>query len=255
MSPLSILIVIVVIVLIFMLLRYIFVDPYTLQEITSAKDASTIAASSLATNGDAPSSNFAYSIWFYVNDWNYRYGEPKVIFGRMGGASKDGSGSIEGVSGLGPCPAVVLGPVENNVAVSLACFPGSETQESTTTDTSNSVIHTCMVSNIPIQKWVNLVVSVYGRSMDLYIDGKLVRTCLLPGTAKVNNNADIYVTPKGGFDGWTARLQYYPNSINPQEVWNIYTKGYSSTLSMFGTYSLTISVMENGTEKSSVTIG
>jgi hypothetical protein len=250
MSPLSILIVIVVIVFVIMLLRYIFVDPYTLQEIKNGKDASTISASSLATNGDAPSSNFAYSIWFYINDWNYRYGEPKVIYGRMSQASTDGTGSISGISGVGPCPAVVLGPVENNVAVSLACFAGSENAEG-----GDSVLHTCMVSNIPIQKWVNLVVSVYGRSMDLYIDGKLVRTCLLPGTAKVNNNADLYVTPKGGFDGWTARLQYYPNSLNPQEVWNIYSKGYSNALSIFGAYSVEVSLMENGSEKSSVTIG
>ena len=252
MSPLSILIVIVVIVLVIMLLRYIFVDPYTLQEITNGKDASTISASSLATNGDVPSSNFAYSVWFYINDWNYRYGEPKVVFGRMGAPSVDGSGDIAGVSGTGPCPAVILGPVENNISVSLACFPGSIDDASSQKD---SVIHTCMVSNVPIQKWVNLVVSVYGRSMDLYIDGKLVRTCLLPGTAKVNNNSDLYITPKGGFDGWTARLQYYPNSLNPQEVWNIYAKGYSNSLSVFGAYSVEVSLMENGSEKSSVTIG
>jgi hypothetical protein len=250
MSPLSILIVIVVIVLVIMLLRYIFIDPHTLQELRNGKDASTISASDLATNGDAPSSNFAYSIWFYINDWNYRYGEPKVLFGRMGGASRDGSGSISGISGIGPCPAVVLGPVENNVAVSLACFPGAENAQQ-----SDGVVHTCMVSNIPIQKWVNLVISVYGRSMDIYIDGKLVRTCLLPGTAKVNNNADLHVTPRGGFDGWTARLQYYPNALNPQEVWNIYAKGYTSALNIFGGYSVEVSLMENGTEKSSLTIG
>jgi len=232
-----------------MFLRYLFVDPYTLQEIQSGKDSSTITASSLATNSDAPSSNFAYSVWFYINDWNYRYGEPKVIFGRMGGKSADGSGSISGVSGTEPCPAVVLGAVENNIAVSLACFPG--TSEGGSADAS--VVHTCVLANVPIQKWVNLVVSVYGRSMDLYIDGKLVRTCLLPGTAKVNNDADIYVTPKGGFDGWTSRLQYHPTSLNPQEVWNIYAQGYTSSLSMFGSYKVQVSLMENGNEKGSVT--
>ena len=251
MSPLSILIVIVVIVLIFMFLRYLFVDPYTLQNIQSGKDASTISASTLATNGDAPSSNFAYSIWFYINDWNYRYGDAKVIFGRMGGVSTDGEGSIPGVSGIDPCPAVVLSPIENNLAVSLACYP-SVGQEPTKPG-GNSVIHTCVVANVPIQKWVNLVVSVYGRSMDLYIDGKLVRTCLLPGTAFVNNNADIHVTPKGGFDGWTSRLQYYPTALNPQEIWNIYVQGYSSALSMFGSYQVQVALVENGNTKSSVT--
>jgi hypothetical protein len=253
MSPLSIVITIVIIVLVVLLLRYIFVDPYTLQEIQSGQTTSTISASSLATNGtNTPSSNFAYSVWFYINDWNYRYGEPKVIFGRMGSSSTIGNGSIEGINGLDPCPAVVLGPVENNVFVSLGCYPGANQQP--TTSGGKTIVHTCSVTNIPIQKWVNLVMSVYGRTMDLYIDGKLVRTCLLPGVASVNPDSDIYVTPAGGFDGWTSKLQYYPNSLNPQEVWNIYTKGYSNGLSLFNSYQVEIALVKNGSTQSSVTI-
>jgi len=255
MSPLSIVITIVVIVFILMLLNYFFADPYTLQNIQDGKTSSTINASSLATNGsDVPSSNFAYSIWFYINDWNYRYSEPKVIFGRMGAKSGKDNGSIPGISGLDPCPAVVLGAVENNISVSLGCYPGID-EEPTTSD-GTTVVHTCHIGNIPIQKWVNLVLSVYGRTMDLYIDGKLVRTCLLPGIASVNNNADIHVTPSGGFDGWTSNLQYYPNSLNPQEVWNIYSRGYSNFTSMFNfdSYQVEVSILQNGTTKSSVTI-
>jgi hypothetical protein len=253
MSALSIVITIVVIVLILMLLRYIFSDPYTLQNVQSGQTTSTISATSLATNGSGvPATNFAYSVWFYINDWNYRYGESKVIFGRMGSQSTQGSGSVEGVNGLDPCPAVVLGAVENNISVSLGCFPGAD--EEPTTPGGSTVVHTCTVANIPIQKWVNLLVSVYGRSMDIYIDGKLVRTCLLPGVASVNNSANVYVTPSGGFDGWTAKLQYYPTSLNPQQAWNIYSQGYSNWLSMFNQYQIQLSLLENGTTQSSLTI-
>lgn len=253
MSPLSIVITIFVIVFIFMLLKYIFSDPYTLQNIQDGKTYSTINASDLATNGsDVPSSNFAYSVWFYVNDWNYRYGEPKVIFGRMGAKSGTGGGSITGVNGLDPCPAVVLGAIENNISVSLGCYPGAGQEP--TTPGGNTVVHTCNIANVPIQKWVNLIISVYGRTMDLYIDGKLVRTCLLPGVASINNNANIYVTPAGGFDGWTSKLQYYPDSLNPQQAWNIYTQGYSSWLSMFNAYQIQISLVENGITQSSTII-
>jgi len=254
MSPLSIVIGMIIFVFVLMLLRYFFSDPYTLQNIQDGQTTSTISASTLATNGsNTPSSNFAYSVWFYVNDWNYRYGEPKVIFGRMGAKSSDQStGSVPGISGIDPCPAVVLGAVENNISVSLGCYPGADQEP--TTPGGKTIVHTCSIANVPIQKWVNLVISVYGRSMDLYIDGKLVRTCLLPGVASVNNNANIYVTPAGGFDGWTSKLQYYPNSLNPQEVWNIYTQGYSSWSSMFNAYQVQISLVENGTTQSSVTI-
>ena len=253
MSPLSIVIMIVVIVLIFMLIKYLLSDPYTLQNIQSGQTASTIAATSLATNGsNVPSSNFAYSVWFYVNNWNYRYGEPKVIFGRMGAQSAPGTGSIPQVNGLDPCPAVVLDPTENNVSISLGCFPGVDQQP--TTPGGNTVVHTCSVANVPIQKWVNLIVSVYGRSMDIYIDGKLVRTCLLPGIASINSNANVYVTPAGGFDGWTAKFQYYPDALNPQQAWNIYTQGYSNWMSSLSAYQIQLSLIENGQTQSSVTI-
>jgi hypothetical protein len=236
-----------------MLLRYLFTDPYTLQNIQDGKTASTISASSLATNGtEVPSSNFAYSVWFYINNWNYRYGEEKVIFGRMGAMSGTGKGSVKGVSGLDPCPAVVLGAVENNISISLGCYPGANQQP--TTPGGSTIVHTCSVANVPIQKWVNLVISVYGRSMDVYIDGKLVRTCLLPGVASVNNNSNIYVTPKGGFEGWTSKLQYFPDSINPQEAWNIYSRGYSSWNNVFNSYQVQVSLVENGTTQSTVTI-
>ena len=142
MSALSIVITIVVIVLIIMLLKYIFSDPYTLESLKSAQTASTINATSLASNGSSvPSSNFAYSVWFYVNDWNYRYGEKKVIFGRMGSKSGTDSGSISGINGLDPCPAVVLGEIENNISISLGCYPGANQQP--TTPGGNTIVHTC----------------------------------------------------------------------------------------------------------------
>jgi len=90
--------------------------------------------------------------------------------------------------------------------------------------------------------------------MDIYIDGKLVRTCLLPGIANVNNNSNIYVTPAGGFDGWTAKFQYYPDSLNPQQAYNIYTQGYSNFLSSLSAYQIQLSLVENGQTQSSITI-
>lgn len=245
MTVFSIIMTVLVITLVIMVLRYLFIDPYTLQDMKSAKVQSTISPSTLATNElNVPSSNFAYSVWFYVNDWNYRYGDKKVIFGRMGSPSGNANSSIQGISGVDPCPVVFLGNVENNLTIGLACFGG---------------LHKCQINNVPIQKWVNLVISVYGRTLDVYLDGKLVKTCLLPGVAKVNRNADVYVTPQGGFDGWTAKLQYYPNSLNPQEVWDIYSKGYSNYtfsnwFNIYNPYQVQITLLENGTTSGSLTI-
>jgi hypothetical protein len=258
MSPLGILIIIIVIILILLIISYFFSKKTVLQGMQNGQTASIISASSLnggssSSSTSVPSTNFAYSIWFYINNWNYRYGEPKVVFGRMGSASTAGSGSVNGVNGIDPCPSVVLGAVENNLTISLGCYPGAN--EEPTTPGGTTVVHTCAISNVPVQKWVNLTISVYGRSLDVYIDGKLVKTCLLPGIANVNQNANLYVTPMGGFDGWTAKLQYFTNPLNPQQVWNIYTQGYANSWSSsLGSYQVQLSLVENGTVQDTLTI-
>jgi hypothetical protein len=248
MNALTIVIIVIIIVLVYFLLKYIFSNPYTLQTIQNGQTTTVIAPSALATNSgiSADDTNFAYSIWFYINDWNYRYGEIKTIFARMGNES----------AGTNPCPAVQLDAIENNLTVTLACFPGAGGAAPVAgAMAATSVDHTCKVGNVPIQRWVNLIVSVYGRSMDIYIDGKLVKTCLLPGVANINSNAPIYVTPDGGFDGWTSKFQYYPSPLNPQEAWNIYVAGYSTPYAnMFGSYQVQVSLLENGNTKSTVTV-
>jgi hypothetical protein len=252
----TILLIIFIVILLVIVYSYILKDVNTLTNIVNGETMTKIDSTTLATNSSSSSnpSNFTYSVWFYINDWNYRYGEPKTIFGRMGALSTNGSGSVTGINGLDPCPAVVLAPVENNLLVSLGCFPGANQQPTTTG--GKTVVHTCAVANVPIQKWVNLLISVYGRTMDIYIDGKLVKTCLLPGVASVNSTAPVYVTPAGGFSGWTSKLQYWPNSTDPQEAWNIYAKGYGASWlsNLFGQYKIQIALMKNGTETSSVEI-
>jgi lipopolysaccharide/colanic/teichoic acid biosynthesis glycosyltransferase len=91
---------------------------------------------------------------------------------------------------------VSLGAVQNNIEVSVAVYPGlDELPESG----NNFVVHTCGIANVPIQRWCNLLISAYGRTLDIYMDGKLVRTCVLPGVSKVDANAPVYITPMGGF--------------------------------------------------------
>ena len=265
MNILGIIVLLLLLYIIYRILYYLLSNPYTLQTLQNGKTASTIKANSLAKNSSGvASTNFAYSIWFYINDWNYRYGEPKVVFGRMG--SKGGSTNVNekmgidkdsSISGLNPCPTVVLGAIDNTVTVALSCYPGTNNPQpgvTPVTNGNNFIVHKCSVSNVHIQRWVNLVMSVYGRTLDLYIDGKLFRTCLLPVTANVNNDSDVYITPQGGFDGWSSKFQYYPNSLNPQEVWNIYSQGYGGQGWFSNSYSLQVSLLENGTEQVSFTL-
>jgi hypothetical protein len=88
------------------------------------------------------------------------------------------------------------------------------------------------------------------------VDGKLVRTCVLPGVAKVNPDANITVTPMGGFQGWTSNFEYWDDASNPQQAYNIYKSGFGGSLlgDLFNKYRIKISFLEDNQEQGSFEI-
>jgi hypothetical protein len=240
----NLLLFVIIIILLIIVFGYISRDINTLTGLTEATTLQKIDATDLDSS-NSNSSNFTYSIWFYIDDWNYKYGKPKVIFGRMTPGTKADTNE--------PCPSVVLGATQNNIIVSLAVFP---TYDIVPEQSTKFILNKFAVSNISIQKWVNLFISVYGRTMDIYIDGKLVRTCVLDGVAKIDSTAPVYITPYGGFSGWTSRFQYWSTESDPQKAWDIYKKGYGSSMlgGVFGKYTVKLSLMEGDVEESSLTI-
>lgn len=113
--------------------------------------------------------------------------------------------------------------------------------------------HKCTIRNFPLQKWVNLTMSLYGRTLDVYIDGKLVRTCILPGVAKSGTGGSILVTPGNGFSGWTSQTRYWPDATNPQEAYGIYKEGYGGSIigNLFNKYRVRVSFLEDNQSKGS----
>lgn len=224
---------VVVILLIYIVVSMIMSNQSTIDGLKSAKDSSVISPDDLPDNNNT--NNYSYSVWFYIDDWSYRYGEPKIILGRLDSSRE-------------PSPSITLGAIENNVKIAITCYPDNNNE--------SFQIHNCGIANVPIQRWVNLLVSVYGRTLDIYLDGKLVRTCVLPGVAKVSDTASVYITPEGGFSGYTAKVQYFADSTNPQQAYDIYRKGYGDSIlgGLFNKYQIKVSFMEDSVEQGSITI-
>ena len=235
---LNVLIVMVIIVVLYYIFNLLFSKSTQLTTLQNANLKQTVEANTLKDNNNT--SNFAYSTWFYVDDWNYRFGEEKFLLLRAKSLNDAGFG-------------IILGAMQNNIEVAIECYSQNP---STGITGKNSTTHKCTVDNFPLQKWVNLTVSVYGRTMDIYIDGKLVRTCVLPGVAKVDPSANIVVTPMGGFHGFTGNIQYWSHALNPQQAYNIYKDGFGGSVlgNLFNKYRIKISFLEDNQEQGSFEI-
>ena len=231
-------VVLVVLIILYYILRWWFQSSTDLSKIAPATgegSGQVIPASKLP---DAAGGNdFAYSMWFYVEDWNFRYGEDKYVLAR--------ARSDQWPEG-GASPAIYMDGTTNNLRIFVACYPSGDDAQG-----QDMVPGWCDVENFPLQKWVNVIVSLYGRSLDVYVDGKLFRTCVMPGVAKVDPEAAVRITPKGGFKGFTGNFQYWPNAVNPQQAYNIYRAGYGGSIisNLFNKYRVRLQFLEDNKVK------
>jgi hypothetical protein len=66
---------------------------------------------------------------------------------------------------------------------------------------------------------------LWNRTTDIYLNGKLARSCILPNVPKVPWSASLDVCKNGGFNGRLASLRYFNRSLNANEVYKLYSKG------------------------------
>jgi hypothetical protein len=238
----TVFIAILIIILLYVVVNYFLKTSKKLSSLSDAKERQVISSSSIPNSN---TNQYTYSTWLYVDDWNYRFGEEKTVLTRKNRSDTFGN------------PSIHLGAMENNLIVNIACHPSSSSGGTDISANVNEPIqHSCTIRNIPLQKWTNVIISVYGRTLDVYLDGKLVRTCVLPGVPMTNPDADVLITPSGGFSGWTSKVEYWSNASSPQEAYNIYSSGYGQNMLMnlLNKFRIKISYLRDNREQASFEI-
>jgi hypothetical protein len=228
---------VVALLLLFVIWQYL-TDSYTqIGTMQKASVKTTLPANTLPPNNNP--SNFSISLWFYITSWSCSDSQApnKNLFSILG---NDQAIPKKFYASLGAC--------QNDLDVGLNCV-------GTNAASSMSVCH---VNNVPLQRWVCLIVSIYGRTLDIYLDGKLVRTCVLPGTSNaLNQQSDLTnIEIGGGFDGFITSVKYKSTPVNPQEAWNTYSDGYGGSMmqDMLNKYKIKLSFLVDDVEKQSVSV-
>ena len=168
-------------------------------------------------SGEAPSSggaDWGLQYWMYISDWDYKFGADKDIVKRI---APNNPNIV--------APRIFLSPAENTLNVRVSIFPadnkaGAASPGADTTGDS----FTCSVENVPLQSWFSLSVTVFQRNMDIYINGRLVKSCVLPGVPKPAVG-DIIIADNGGFSGSICNLNWYNAMLAPEDCKMFHAKG------------------------------
>lgn len=147
--------------------------------------------------------SYGIQYWMYIKDWNHRFGQEKVILRRT--ASTNAAQSS---------PSISLGATDNSLNVSVSLFGGGNVPDK----------HTCTVENVPLQKWFAVSVTVFDRNLEVYINGRLVKSCVLPAIPRATPGK-LVITPDGGFSGEICTLYTYAGALTPEDTKAFYMAG------------------------------
>lgn len=203
-------------------------------------------------------SSNAYSMWLYITEWDTS--GVKHVMTRFSNSGDNSS--------LQYSPTVYLGQNSNTLNI---VYQLDENSSSLSYDKIT-------ISDFPIQSWTNLIISTNTKTVDVYINGKLVRSHILkipPNNpkgklylGKLNKKVSNYPDSQNStietenktidsYSGYISTVNYFDSPLTPSDAWSIYTKGYDDgglDSNVLGKYKIKMSILDNNRELNSLEI-
>jgi len=114
----------------------------------------------------------------------------------------------------------------------------------------NAINPAIVLPNFPLQRWVYIVISVDNSLIDLYLDGKLVRSMKTNYDGKIPS-ADSFFTFGNG-DIYIAGMNRIPNSSNTNTVFKNYMQGNAGLKAPV--YSVSLDFLKNSQVSKNISI-
>lgn len=237
MNLLTIFVFVLIIILIYTVYKLMTKKTISVSDLSDASKTILIPASK--TEGKSSgNNNYGYSVWLYVEAW------------KTSGQLLTNKNVITRCNPSGiPLFEMYLDNEQNDLMLDMSDSNGIPIETS------------CVIRNVQLQKWINITMSIYGNTVDLYLDGKLVRTCIMASMpASLSSGDNLYIgggydidsanklIPKDGdLEGFISNVVYKNDYFSPEEAWNIYSTGYSGAgmFNFLSSYKLNFSITNN----------
>lgn len=196
--------VVIVLVFILIILSYVLYVSFSGSTSVIMKQTSLTGDKLIVPIANYQSPRYSFGLWIYVNTWNTT--QEKVIFT------------------LPDVMILSIGQTTPELRLQI-----------------NNTYYT-ITSNFPIQKWSYVTINVDNSYLDLYLDGKLVKS--LKFTTELNNKSDsITIGSTNPCDITIANFNRSSTSLTPHDVMINYMKGTGAKTS--SSYGLKVNVLKN----------
>ena len=148
---------------------------------------------------------FTWAVWTYVKDL-----KPENLYKHV---FHKGNNKIDGSLGMNfpnNAPGLYIAPHTNNFVVVMNTF--------------DKIKEEIVIEDIPMNKWICVVIRIENHNLDVYINGVIVKRHKLASVPK-QNYGDVYVSMNGGYNGFTSDLKYWNYALNIREIQKLVDAG------------------------------
>jgi hypothetical protein len=155
---------------------------------------------------------FTWSTWIFIDNIATNEDQYRHIFSKGNGKIQQGSGDDDpgGLNLPNNAPGLYLAPNTNELVVIMNTF--------------KSIREEVSIGNIPIKKWVSIIIRCENNKMDVYINGILTKRHIFTSVPK-QNYGQVNVALNGGFSGNISNLRYYNYSLGTNQIQSIVDDG------------------------------
>jgi len=222
--------IVIILLLLYVIFKALTTTYTTLGTMQKWGNKTTLQGSNLPSSFKA---NSAISIWFYIKKW---VNGTNIVSFHTGGAGESGSTMFK----------VQFKANTNTIQI----FPRSGTSDTQ---------YDCEIAEFPLQKWVNLIISFNGTAMDVYVDGKLVKSCVVNQGSRLQETQSIVLGDDAAAVtsadvGFITNVKLKAAPIAPQEAWDIYSQGFGGSpwSDLLNKYKVKLSFIVDNQEQASV---
>ena len=155
---------------------------------------------------------FTWSVWLYLNGFQDS-GSYHHVFnkGNTSTSQPTPNGNFPGTTTPNNAPGLYINPNYDGFRVIMNSF-------------NNPYQEVIEVTDLPMAKWINIVIRVQNKNCDIYVNGRLVKRRIMTEVVKQNYD-DVHVSLNGGFSGYLSNLTYYNRSVSVTEIQDIISVG------------------------------
>lgn len=174
------------------------------------QDPSVVGSKPIERSVNARSGmEFTWSVWLYVENLEYLHNQYRHIF-HKGEANIQTATETRGLNFPSNAPGLYIEPNTNSLCVIM--------------NTQEVINKEIVIPDFPLHKWFNVMIRCRNVTVDVYINGTVVKSVDLDSVPR-QNYGNVYVAMNGGFDGYLSNLFYYSYALSTGEIQNLVRRG------------------------------